>query len=117
MFDVVYAKLVRTCKLRYLLTTVHRIPKFYKPDGSIVELELDYLENKTISSIDEHGHLNHVKIGGTPPCVGNVWLVSSVEESLTCLSDLGVYPFINKAAARANAKRLGLQSFKYIPVP
>lgn len=103
--------------MRYLLTTGHRIPRFYKADGSIVEVELNYVENKTVSSIDEHGRLSHVKIGGTPPCVGNVWLVDSVEESLCCLSEQGVHPYINKAAARANAKRLGLQSFKYIPVP
>ncbi|CAH1592833.1 hypothetical protein R7D97_20690 [Vibrio sp. Vb5031] len=103
--------------MRYLLTTGHRIPKFYKTDGSIVEVELNYVENKTVSSIDEHGGLSHVKIGGTPPCVGNVWLVDSVEESLHKLEANGVYPFITKAAARENAKRLELKTFKYIAVP
>lgn len=103
--------------MRYLLTTGHRTPKFYKVDGSIVELELNYVDSKTISSIDKSGQLAHLQVGGTPPCAGNVWLVNSVEESLHCLAAHGVYPFITKEAARGNAKRLGLQSFKYIPVP
>jgi len=67
--------------------------------------------------MNEKGELSHLQIAGTPPCVGNVWLVDSVEESLLCrLSEQGVHPYINKAAAKANAKMLGLQSFKYIAV-
>ncbi|EHA1126413.1 hypothetical protein BOO92_19505 [Vibrio navarrensis] len=103
--------------MRYLLTTGHRIPKFYRADGSIVEVALNYVESKTVSSIDEQGQLSHFLIGGSPPCAGGLWLVDSVEESLHRLSLHGVYPFINKAAARENAKRLELLSFKYIAVP
>ena len=54
--------------MRYLLVTGHRYPKFYKSDSSIVEVELNYVETKTISSINEQGQLNHLQIGGTPPC-------------------------------------------------
>lgn len=102
--------------MRYLLTTGHRIPKFYKSDGSIVEATLNYVDSKTISSIDEAGTLSHVQVSGSPPCVGNIWLVDSVDAALAHLATLGIYPFATKSAARANAKRLGLQSFKYIPV-
>ncbi|CAH1592682.1 conserved hypothetical protein [Vibrio jasicida] len=103
--------------MRYLLTTVHKHPKFYAADGSIVEVELKYVEHKTISSIDENGQLNHRKIGGSPPVVGNIWMVNSIEDSLRLLEKLGVYPFESKASAKLNAKRLGLQTFKYLPVP
>ncbi|MEI8659293.1 hypothetical protein [Vibrio sp. Hal054] len=103
--------------MRYLLTTVHKYPHFYKSDGSIVQLDLNYAESKTISSIDEQGQLNHVQVSGTPPCVDNVWLVDSVEEALSRLEVHGVYPFESKVAARENAKRLGLKSFKYIAIP
>ncbi|WP_221076565.1 hypothetical protein [Agarivorans aestuarii] len=103
--------------MKYLLTTGHRIPKFYRADGSVVEIELNYVESKTVSLINEEGQLSHLHISGTPPCAGNVWLVDSVEESLRRLTEQGVHPFMNKASARANAKRLGLQSFKYIAVP
>ncbi|MCC3803886.1 hypothetical protein IB292_02435 [Vibrio parahaemolyticus] len=103
--------------MRYLLTTGHRVPRFYRADGSIVEVELNYVDTKLISSIDESGKLTHKQDGGTPPCTGNVWLVDSVDESLHCLAAHDVYPFVNKAAARENAKRLGLQTFKYIAVP
>lgn len=103
--------------MRYLLVTGHRVPNFYKTDGSIVEVELNYVDTKVISSIDENAKLIHKQVGGTPPCVGNVWLVDSVDESLHYLAAHDVYPFINKAAAREHAKRLNLKSFKYIPVP
>ncbi len=103
--------------MRYLLTTGHRFPKFYKADGSIVEIDLNYVESKTISSIDEYGKLIHKQVGGTPPCAESSWLVDSIEESLGTLAAQGVYPFVSKAAARENAKRLGLQTFKYIAVP
>ncbi|EGQ9240205.1 hypothetical protein RJY99_003577 [Vibrio vulnificus] len=103
--------------MRYLLTTGHRVPRFYRADGSIVDVELNYVDTKLISSIDESGKLTHKQVGGTPPCTGNVWLVDSVDESLHCLAAHDVYPFVNKAAARENAKRLGLQTFKYIAVP
>lgn len=102
--------------MRYLITTTHRPPRFYKTDGTTVCVDLRYVENKTISSINEKGELSHLQIAGTPPCVGNVWLVDSVEESLRRLSEQGVHPYINKAAAKANAKKLGLESFKYIAV-
>lgn len=104
-------------RVRYLLVTGHRIPSFYKADGTIVEIKLNYVDRKTISSIDELGQLSHALVAGTPPCVGNVWMVDSVENSLLRLAAEEVYPFVNKAAARENAKRLGLQSFKYIAVP
>ena len=103
--------------MRYLLTTMHRYPKFYKLDGSIVEIKLNYVESKTVSSIDEQGQLSHVQISGSPPCIGDLWMVDSIEESLHRLEVYGVYPYISKAAARDNAQRLGLQSFKYIAVP
>lgn len=103
--------------MRYLLTTVHRYPKFYKADGSIVEIELNYVDVKVFSSIDETGKLTHHQIGGTPPCVDGHWLVDSVEEALHRLETKDVYPFVSKAAAKENAKRLGLQTFKYIAVP
>jgi len=44
-------------------------------------------------------------------------MVDSIEESLHRLNAKGVYPFKNKSAAREHARRLGLSSFKYIPVP
>ena len=103
--------------MRYLLVTGHRYPKFYKLDGSIVEIELNYVDTKVFSSIDETGKLTHMKIGGTPPCVDGHWLVDSVEEALHRLEAREVYPFITKAAAKENAKRLDLKTFKYIPVP
>ena len=46
-----------------------------------------------------------------------MWLVDSVEESLHKLEANGVFPFTTKAAARENAKRLDLSTFKYIAVP
>ncbi|MBF4374409.1 hypothetical protein [Vibrio anguillarum] len=103
--------------MKYLLATVHRYPKFYKTDGTSIELELNYVDHKIISTIDENGQLMHHQIGGTPPCVGNLWLVDSIDESLLKLAAHGVYPFASKVAARENAKRLGLTTFKYIPVP
>lgn len=103
--------------MRYLLTTGHRLPKFYKADGSVMEVDLNYVESKNISSIDEFGRLKHISVSGTPPCVDQVWLVDSVEEALNRLEARGIYPFASKAAARENAKRLGLQSYKYIAVP
>lgn len=103
--------------MRYLLASGHRYPKFYKPNGEVVEVELNYVDSKTISSIDENGQLTHHQIGGSPPCFGNMWLVDSVEDSLQRLASLGVYPFVSKIAAKENAKRLGLATFKYIPVP
>ncbi|MPW34966.1 hypothetical protein [Vibrio sp. B1Z05] len=103
--------------MRYLLTTGHRIPKFYNADGSIVEIELNYVDTKLVSSIDESGKLTHKQVCGTSPCIGNIWLVDSVDKSLYRLAEHDVYPYINKAAARENAKRLGLQTFKYISVP
>lgn len=90
---------------------------FYRADGTLVELELNYVEEKTLLYIDEEGVLMHRKIGGTPPCIENHWMVDSVEESLHRLESHGVYPFKDKSVAKLNAKRLGLQSFKYIPVP
>jgi len=103
--------------MRYLLTTGHKFPKFYKADGSIVEIDLNYVESKVISSIDDLGQLRHVQISGTPPCVDSTWMVDSVEEAVLRLEAHGVYPFVSKTAARENAKRLGLQTFKYIAVP
>lgn len=103
--------------MRYLLTTGNRAPKFYKSDGSIVTVELDYIETKTLSSIDELGQLSHTQVKGVTPCVDGLWMVSSIEDSLQRLADKGVYPFITKAAAKQNAKRLRLSSFKYIAVP
>ncbi|CAH6954923.1 conserved hypothetical protein [Vibrio chagasii] len=103
--------------MRYLLVTGHRYPKFYKADGSVIEVELNYVESKVFSSIDEKGKLTHWHIGGTSPCVDGHWLVDSVEEALSRLETKDVYPFISKAAAKENAKRMGLQTFKYIAVP
>lgn len=103
--------------MKYLLATIHRYPKFYKLDGNTVDIELNYVESKTVSTIDENGELTHHKVSGTPPCVGNLWLVESIEEALHKLAAQGVYPFTSKAAAKENAKRLGLSTFKYIPVP
>jgi len=102
--------------MRYLLITGHDSPKFYKPDGSIVELELKYVKGKTITSTDEQGQIvSHTVIGR--PCIDGVWMVDSVEKALRALSTHGIYPYLNKSAARENAKRIGLKSFKYIPVP
>ncbi|MEZ8238590.1 MULTISPECIES: hypothetical protein [Vibrio] len=103
--------------MRYLLVTGHKYPKFYKVDGSIVEIELNYVDEKVFSSMDETGKLTHRQIGGTQPCVDGHWLVDSVEEALSSLETKDVYPFVSKAAAKENAKRLGLKTFKYIAVP
>ncbi|ARR10307.1 hypothetical protein HJ202_19015 [Vibrio parahaemolyticus] len=103
--------------MRYLLVTVHNYPRFYKSDGEIVHIDLNYVDSKTISSLDENGDLFHVKVSGSPPCVRDIWLIDSVDVALDTLASYGIYPFKNKAAARANAKRLGLSAFKYIAVP
>lgn len=103
--------------MRYLLVTGHRYPNFYKVDGSVLEIDLNYADSKVIFEIDEAGNIVHQKLSGTPPCVGNVWMVDSIEESLHRLEANDVYPFKNKSAAREHAKRLELSSFKYIPVP
>ncbi|ELP5729242.1 hypothetical protein QTV44_002508 [Vibrio vulnificus] len=102
--------------MRYLLVTGHSIPKFYRPDGNTVEVELNYVSSKTISSFNEAGEITSEQVGGSPPCAGNIWLVDSIEEALQRLAEKGVYPFINKQAARTTAQRLGLLSYKYIPV-
>lgn len=103
--------------MRYLLTTTSRDPKFYKSDGSIVTVELNYVETKTLSSIDELGRLSQTQVRGMTACIDGMWMVDSIEDSLQRLEEKGVYPFITKAAAKQNAKRLGLPSFKYIAVP
>ncbi len=104
--------------MRYLLVTGHRYPKFYKANGDTVELELNYVDSKVISSIDEHGQLiKQIVSGSMSPCVDNVWLVDSIEKSLLRLESYDVYPFKDKKTARENAKRLRLQAFKYIAVP
>lgn len=103
--------------MRYMLVTGHKYPKFYKVDGSIVEIELNYVDEKVFSSIDETGKLTHRQIGCTTPCADGHWLVDSVEEALSRLETKDVYPFVSKAAAKENAKRLGLKTFKYIAVP
>ncbi|MER0262601.1 hypothetical protein ABRZ80_20535 [Vibrio vulnificus] len=103
--------------MRYLLTTGHRYPKFYKVDGAVVDVDLPYVTLKVISEIDEDGQILHREVRGSPPVASGFWLVKSVEEALLRLADEGVYPFKNKSAARECAKRLGLQTFKYIAVP
>lgn len=103
--------------MRYFLTSVHSLPMFYNVDGDLVSVDLDYVESKAISYIDEFGVLLHRDVGGKPPVVDGIWLVRSVEDSLKILSENGIYPYKNKLAARENAKRLGLKSFKYIAVP
>jgi hypothetical protein len=101
--------------LRYLLTTGHNEPKFYKPDGSIVELELKYVKGKTITSIDEQGRIVSQTVRGRPS-VDGIWMVDSVEKALRLLAKHGIYPYLSKSAARENAKRIGLTFFKYISV-
>jgi hypothetical protein len=101
--------------LRYLLTTGHNEPKFYKPDGSIVELQLKYVLVKTIISIDEKGRNVSQTVRGFST-VDGIWMVDSVEKSLRLLAEHGIHPYLSKSAARENAKRIGLRSFKYIPV-
>ncbi|MCD9558246.1 MULTISPECIES: hypothetical protein [Photobacterium] len=103
--------------MRYLLVTGHRLPKFYKANGEVAEVELNYIESKTVAEIDEEGVLSYTTFGGTPPTVRNHWMVDSIEKSLVKLSKHDVFPYKSKLAAKENAKRLGLQSFKYIPVP
>ncbi|WP_240224701.1 hypothetical protein [Rheinheimera hassiensis] len=101
--------------MRYLLTTGHNEPKFYKQDGSIVELELKYIKSRTITSIDEHGRIVSHTVTGLPSNV-DIWMVDSVEKALRLLAKHGIYPYSSKSAARANAKRIGLTTFKYISV-
>lgn len=102
--------------MRYLLITGHDSPKFYKPDGSIVELGFKYAKVKTITSTDEQGCIVSQTVMGRP-CVDGIWMVDSVEKALRTLARHGVFPYLSKSAARENAKRIGLKSFKYIPVP
>ncbi|EGQ9239448.1 hypothetical protein [Vibrio vulnificus] len=103
--------------MKYLLVTSHRIPKFYDLKGNVVEVDLDYVESKTFSLIDENGQLIHQNIGGSPPTVLNNWMVNSIEQSLSILAQNDVYPFISKQAAKMFAKQLGLTAFRYIPLP
>ncbi|MDP2573542.1 hypothetical protein Q8W40_15215 [Vibrio penaeicida] len=103
--------------MRYLLATTHKFPRFYRADGTVVEIELKYVDYKTFHEIDEFGQLTYRTIGGSPPCVDKEWMVESIEESLQVLKNSDVFPFKNKDAAKKNALRLGLETFKYIPVP
>lgn len=103
--------------MRVLLVTGHRFPRFYSLNGEIVEAALNYVEKKTFSYVDEEGQLVHQQLTGSTAIVLNHWMVDSVEKALCQLSESGVYPFKNKNAAKEHAKRLGLQSFKYLPVP
>jgi len=103
--------------MRYLLATSHAEPKFYKPDATVIAVELNYVQRIIVSSADEHGHVTHTEIRGTAPVADNVWLVASVDEALEILKSVGVYPFTNKQAAKLFAKNHGLSSFRYIPVP
>lgn len=103
--------------MRYLLCTTSRYPHFYRADGTTVAVELNYVQSKTLSDIDENGELVHLEVSGTPPTVNDIWMVDSVEHALSVLSGYGVYPFKSKSIAKENAKRLGLKTFKYIPVP
>ncbi|USD58631.1 hypothetical protein [Vibrio sp. SCSIO 43155] len=102
--------------MRYYLVTSHRYPKFYDLAGSIIEVELNYVDTKTISEINDSGELVHHSFGGTPPVVNGVWMVDSVEKAYSELSRRGIYPFASKVAAKEHAKRLDLKTFKYLPV-
>ena len=102
--------------MKYLLVTMHNKPKFYKANGEVVELELNYVESKTFGETDGAGRIYFTKIGGNSAVVQNHWMVDSIEQSLKELNAHDIYPYKSKVLAKENAIRLGLKSFKYIPV-
>ncbi len=80
-------------------------------------MDLDYVRKKVVISLDEYGDMVRDEIRSDDAVVGEDWMVESVDQALSILSANGVYPYTNKSAARANAERLGLQSYRYICVP
>lgn len=103
-------------KVRYYLINTSRIPKFFKADGTLVEVKLKYVGRKKQYSLDRDGQLAVDIMGGTPPNIGNLWLVDNVELAMETLAEHDIFPYIDKASAKERAKQLGLVGFKYLPV-
>lgn len=102
---------------RWYLVSMHRPPKFYMPDGRLLDPGLDYENTKTITFLNSDGDVQQTKIETNDVVCGNIWMVSSYDDSIKKLESLGVYPFFTKNAAKNHAMRIGLSSFKYLSLP
>ncbi|BBM67948.1 hypothetical protein VA249_45940 (plasmid) [Vibrio alfacsensis] len=101
--------------LHYLITK-HSRPKFYNTNADVVDVPLTYVDSKIYRSIDEHGKLHALQVGGQP-VIENHWLVENIDNAMATLAEHDVFPFESKAAARVFAKNNGLsQHVKYLPV-
>lgn len=106
--------------MKYLLVTAEKYPKFYRLDGEIISVDLNYANKKTFSSIDDEGELIHLEVSAEQATskVGSTcyWMVDSIELSLLQLGKQWVFPFDNKKGAVLHAKRLGLVGHRYLAI-
>ncbi|OEE37289.1 hypothetical protein A1QO_04075 [Vibrio genomosp. F10 str. ZF-129] len=100
--------------MKCYLISAHKSPRFYKPDGSLIEVELNYVEEKTYNCIDSMGRVITKTVGGSFRVTGGVWLVEDVCQSVKTLEEKGIYPFESRSELKEFAKTHKITRYKYI---
>ncbi|MFL7025444.1 hypothetical protein BCS58_14280 [Enterovibrio norvegicus] len=105
--------------MRYYLITTHQRPKFYRANGSVVDVELSYVDKKEVRTPNANGELSIQTIEGrrgsdSLSIASGTWMISNMDDAIATLEKAAVYPFESKEAAKQYAKQLAITSFRYL---